>query len=262
MRLILAAAMVVGLAGPAGAVRQWTCPDGTANWCFNSDECVPHCEKPITCVGDTACKNMQTTKTETAEFNYLTASETGPVQFTTQPQTGPYNLYVMGNQITQYAAPTPSQQKQMDDTRTNAEAYGKALSNAMPVVLDKIKPELLREAVPIIETSIKDNLFKNLNLQNPCPPEAKRTSDATYPTCNIAVGINAMTNATAVTYSTFIGTCAGYSVHSGRNILLIGDYTSAPDGANGFVNIGNKLCFWRESGERVACPPPEPECGK
>jgi hypothetical protein len=27
-----------------------------------------------------------------------------------------------------------------------------------------------------------------------------------------------------------------------------------------FANIGNHLCFWRDTGARVGCPAPEPEC--
>lgn len=56
-----------------------------------------------------------------------------------------------------------------------------------------------------------------------------------------------------------IGRCSCVNLLGSGNLLL-GDYTGTPSGASGFVNIANKLCFWRMTGERVACPPPEPEC--
>jgi hypothetical protein len=58
-----------------------------------------------------------------------------------------------------------------------------------------------------------------------------------------------------------IGMCAGWHVTTGKRNILIGDYTATPTpGTNDFINIANKLCFWRTTGERVACPPPEHEC--
>lgn len=59
-----------------------------------------------------------------------------------------------------------------------------------------------------------------------------------------------------------IGKCAGWGISgSGSGNILIGDYTAPPTpDTTGFINIGNQLCFWRTTGERAACPPPEPEC--
>lgn len=58
---------------------------------------------------------------------------------------------------------------------------------------------------------------------------------------------------------TAVGHCAGASdIHSSD--LLIGDYAARPTGSEPFVNFANKVCWWRDSGERVACPKPEPEC--
>jgi hypothetical protein len=37
--------------------------------------------------------------------------------------------------------------------------------------------------------------------------------------------------------------------------ILLGDHTQAPDARPGFVNFGNKVCYWRDTGRRVACPP-------
>jgi hypothetical protein len=59
-----------------------------------------------------------------------------------------------------------------------------------------------------------------------------------------------------------IGRCSGFHLHAESRDILIGDYTDAPRERDGFVNIKNKLCFWRDSGERADCPPPEPECGQ
>ena len=63
-------------------------------------------------------------------------------------------------------------------------------------------------------------------------------------------------------YSIAIGICAGWE-GMGRNDILIGICTRLPTPTtNDFVNIGNKLCFWRTTGERADCPPLVPECGK
>ena len=60
----------------------------------------------------------------------------------------------------------------------------------------------------------------------------------------------------------FLGYRAGWTNLGSRNIL-VGKCTATPtpDTSN-FVNIANKLCFWRTSGERVVCPTPEPGCEK
>jgi hypothetical protein len=117
----------------------------------------------------------------------------------------------------------------------------------------------LMALAPQIESAVKDNLFPSIGHLDPCAPGATMF-DATN-ACNVAVGIGAMEFATTLAHSIFIGRCSGHSVTTGSHDLLIGDYTSMPDGAVGFVNIANKLCFWRDSGDRVACPAPEPECG-
>jgi hypothetical protein len=60
-----------------------------------------------------------------------------------------------------------------------------------------------------------------------------------------------------------VGKCAGMTQTSGGRNILLGDYTALPKpDTSGFVNIANRLCFWRDTGERVACPAPEPECVK
>lgn len=59
--------------------------------------------------------------------------------------------------------------------------------------------------------------------------------------CNIVVGLHA---------GWFLnGNAAGN--------FLVGDFTSTPTpDAKGFVNLANVICFWRDQGERVPCPPP------
>lgn len=81
--------------------------------------------------------------------------------------------------------------------------------------------------------------------------------------CNVGVGIDAMLNLTTGQRNVFLGAYAGKSVEDGSDDVLVGACTATPTPrTSGFVNIANKLCFWRESGERVDCPPPEPDCGK
>lgn len=52
-----------------------------------------------------------------------------------------------------------------------------------------------------------------------------------------------------------VGNCAGCMAIGNRDLLL-GDGTQAPNDQPGFVNFGNRLCFWRDSGEVVSCPAP------
>lgn len=63
------------------------------------------------------------------------------------------------------------------------------------------------------------------------------------------------------TWNVAVGLCSGSSLTGQSRSLLLGDRTAAPPKGDGFVNIANKLCFWRDTGERVACPAPELECG-
>lgn len=56
---------------------------------------------------------------------------------------------------------------------------------------------------------------------------------------------------------TVIGNCA---TAWGSRELVLGDRATTPIKGDGFVNLGNKLCFWRDTGTIVDCPPPEPEC--
>ena len=81
-------------------------------------------------------------------------------------------------------------------------------------------------------------------------------------TDSIFIGRRAGWNGTFGTGNIFIGICAGAtSFLFGDNNILVGAYTSVPSATiSGFVNLGNALCFWRDTGERVDCPPPEPGC--
>jgi hypothetical protein len=78
--------------------------------------------------------------------------------------------------------------------------------------------------------------------------------------CIVAIGEGALLSATIMNDTIAIGRCSGASLTTESHDLLIGAYTSAPKGKDGFVNIGNKLCFWRDSGATATCPPPEAEC--
>ena len=97
-----------------------------------------------------------------------------------------------------------------------------------------------------------------LDHPDPCGEGSKPSVHVS--SCVIAIGMGALKYATTMNHTIAVGRCAGASLTTESRDLLIGDYTAAPRGQDGFVNIANKLCFWRDSGERVACPPPEPEC--
>lgn len=78
--------------------------------------------------------------------------------------------------------------------------------------------------------------------------------------CLVAYGYGALLNATDMTGTMAFGRCSGASLRSESRDLLIGDFTAAPHGKDGFVNLENKLCFWRDTGVVETCPPPNPEC--
>lgn len=87
--------------------------------------------------------------------------------------------------------------------------------------------------------------------------------DQMYLELSTCIGLHACENLTTGKRNMVAGACAGTSLRTASDDILIGAYTAAPTpDTSGFVNIGNKLCFWRDSGQRVACPPPEPECAK
>lgn len=113
-----------------------------------------------------------------------------------------------------------------------------------------------KSLVPVIEHEFRASVFEGLQKLDPCPKDGPYTPQS----CTTAVGLGALWLATNITHVIAIGRCSGASLHEARNTLLVGDYTSAPEGSDGFVNIANKLCFWRDTGRRVDCPPPEPEC--
>ena len=62
-----------------------------------------------------------------------------------------------------------------------------------------------------------------------------------------------------VDFDIIIGNGADIAIDNNHTILF-GNCTSAPPHADGFVNIANKLCFWRTSGEITECPPPVLGC--
>jgi hypothetical protein len=121
-----------------------------------------------------------------------------------------------------------------------------------------------------MESSIRTNAHIVVGAPDPCvsgpnapPPEVTGNiinAPAITGSCDIAIGLGALQNATTMDDTIATGRCSGASLQTESRDLLIGDYTSAPRDKSGFVNIANKLCFWRDTGTRVACPPPEPEC--
>ena len=81
-------------------------------------------------------------------------------------------------------------------------------------------------------------------------------------TCNVIIGDHAGWSLTDGKFNTILGACAGVLLEDGNHNTLMGDHTSTPTPhTSDFVNIGNALCFWQTTGERVACPPPV-ECPK
>ena len=102
-------------------------------------------------------------------------------------------------------------------------------------------------------------LHLKMNAPFPC---VSHHFTAIFGECRIAFGYGALINITTGNNDMAYGHCSGASLMEESNDLLIGDYTAAPLHKNGFVNIENKLCFWRETGKRADCPPPEPECMK
>jgi hypothetical protein len=87
------------------------------------------------------------------------------------------------------------------------------------------------------------------------------------PCYSVAISLGAGVNMTGQ-HNIVLGAGAGNILEDGKDNILVGVCTAAPTPhsaaptphSSGFVNIANKLCFWRTTGERVACPPPEPEC--
>lgn len=65
------------------------------------------------------------------------------------------------------------------------------------------------------------------------------------------------------TYNVWIGLGAGCDIVDSSRTILLGAFTTAPPHANGFVNIANSLCFWRDTLQRAECPPllTEKQCG-
>lgn len=80
--------------------------------------------------------------------------------------------------------------------------------------------------------------------------------------CNLFVGLWSAPDATSMNGTIAIGNCTGAGLTTESRGLLIGNYTTAPRGRDGFVNINNETCWWRDTGEPSACPPPVPECAQ
>jgi hypothetical protein len=79
---------------------------------------------------------------------------------------------------------------------------------------------------------------------------------------SVCVGIDACRDLTLGKGNTVAGAYSGRHLQDGDWNVLVGACTATPTpSTSNFVNIANKLCFWRDTGQRVACPAPEPECG-
>jgi hypothetical protein len=121
-------------------------------------------------------------------------------------------------------------------------------------------PDELKASVPQLEEDIRAPLHEFLGTRNPCPEMPQSPDEKNY--CLVAIGLGALQNATSMHNTIAIGRCAGASLTTESDDILVGDYVTAPRGRSGFINIANALCFWRDTGERAACPAPEPECAK
>ena len=77
---------------------------------------------------------------------------------------------------------------------------------------------------------------------------------------SIYIGLGAAAGANGGARNVVVGANAGRRLRTGSDNILIGAYTEvpAPDTCN-FVNIGNRLCFWRDTGELAPVPPPYDE---
>lgn len=81
--------------------------------------------------------------------------------------------------------------------------------------------------------------------------------------CDVAIGWHALEMITTGYRIYAFGRWSGASAIGASRSILLGDCTALPDpNAAGFVNIDNRLCFWRDTAEQVACPPPEPGCAR
>ena|ERR1700728_2851117 len=71
----------------------------------------------------------------------------------------------------------------------------------------------------------------------------------------LAIGLNALNHVTHGKRTIGIGRNAGYYFRAGSRCILLGDNTLTPTpDCDGFVNIDNRLCFWRDTGEIAECP--------
>lgn len=121
---------------------------------------------------------------------------------------------------------------------------------------DETDDAMRRSLAPMIEHTFRSQVFEGLQKPDPCSP------DGPYPEghCSTVVGEYALRNAVDYTHVIAIGRFAGSSLRKVRNAILVGDCTTAPEDSDGFVNIGNKWCWWRQTGAQAACPLPEPGC--
>lgn len=135
------------------------------------------------------------------------------------------------------------------------------MAHDMQVVIIRDMPKVSPEEFPKLADAMAEGIRKALTASvgatsDPCD---KPPTGQTFSSCIVAIGENALYNATTMYGTIAIGRYSGYSLTTESMDILIGDYTSAPHGMNGFVNLANTLCFWRDTGVVETCPPPESE---
>jgi hypothetical protein len=94
-----------------------------------------------------------------------------------------------------------------------------------------------------------------------CPQPLAKITGNDPKDWNIARGLGALYMIRGGLRNIADGRCTGASLIGGNDNVLLGDYAATPaPNTSSFINIDSRSCFWRTTGERVQCPPPEPEC--
>lgn len=74
--------------------------------------------------------------------------------------------------------------------------------------------------------------------------------------CIAANGYHSVWNLTTGSRDTAEGPCAGWSLTSESDNILVGAGADIPHpGSDGFVNLYGKICWWRFTGKAAPCPP-------
>lgn len=116
-----------------------------------------------------------------------------------------------------------------------------------------VRPDQLRDAANVIQGAViavmhYDHPGASVSRHIPVDGQAVLIKDTAPP---LLVG----------SWNLAVGSFAGASMTTQNRAIALGSCTAVRLG-DGFVNLGNRLCFWRDTGTIVDCPPPEPECDK